>query len=61
MINEGFKFIAHNVRVFAKAGNSLLVCPEQMLIEKLKLKITTKSQITNVQPKLKLIANYSRR
>jgi len=32
-----------------------------MLIEKLKLKITTKSQINNVQPKLKLIANYSRR
>ena len=31
--------------------------PEQMMIEELKLKITTKSQITNVQPKLKLIAN----
>jgi hypothetical protein len=29
--------------------------PEQMLIEKLLLKITTKSQITNVQPEQLLI------
>jgi len=47
------------VRVFAMAGNSLLVCPEQMLIEKLKLKLTTKSQIYKCQPELLLIVAHS--
>jgi len=51
----GVVTIAYNVRVFAKAGNSLLVCREQMLIEKLKLKITTKSQIETRLPEPLLI------
>ena len=36
-------YISHNVRGLAKYGNRCLSSPEQMLIEKLLLKITTKS------------------
>jgi|GEM_PF-2591829 len=56
----GLPTLACNVRVFAKAGNSLLVCPIQMPIEKLNYKITTKSskEFRPLEPLL--IANCSR-
>jgi len=47
-ICEGREFIERQARY---------KCP----IENINLKLTTKSQITNVQPKLMLIVNYSRR
>jgi hypothetical protein len=40
-------------------GYSLLVLPEQVPIEKLLLKITTKSKINNVPPKPLLIVYFA--
>ena len=47
--------MAANVQGLAMAGDFIMSSPEPKPIEKLKLKITTKSQITNVKLKLKLI------
>jgi hypothetical protein len=52
------ELIAGNVE-YLKAGNSLLVCPVQMLIEKPKLKLTTKSQIYKCQPEPLLMSANS--
>ena len=42
--------VTYNGRGLAKYGNRCLSSPEQMLIEKLLMKITTKSQIYKCQP-----------
>ncbi len=51
------KKVAANGYGLAMAGHLKNVCPQPKLIEKLKLKITTKSPITNVKLEPKLIAN----
>jgi hypothetical protein len=41
--------VAANGSVFMQAGYFITSSPEQKPIEKLKMKVTTKSQITNVK------------
>ena len=50
--------VADNGQGSPKYGNRCLSSPEQMLIEKLLLKITTKSYITNVKPRTDAQQNY---
>ena len=62
MIGIGKKvFSQSDEQGLAMAGDFITSSLEPKPIEKPKLKITTKSQITNVKLELKLIANYSRR
>jgi hypothetical protein len=46
---RGFLRVATNEQGFVQVLNLKIVCPQPLLIEKLNLKITTKSQIYNVQ------------
>jgi hypothetical protein len=45
--------VTHNVRGLAKYGNSSWSSPEQMLIEKLLMKITTKAKLLTSSPEPK--------
>jgi len=60
VVCEVGRSITANVEGLAMAGDFMFVCPQPKLLEKLKLKITTKSQIINVKLKPKLIAKCSR-